>query len=710
MIAAFALAVVSVIAPTGADQVQTFAAQELARYLARVTGQAVAVGDVKAAHRLRLGEAPAGVPLKPDGFLLRRQGPDILIQGRGSRGVLYGCYAYLERLGVRWYFPGKDYEIVPRRAIDWNAALDVAESPAIPFRILDYSTYTYGPAEEWIDFAAKSRLNRILFGSSWPARDWFAAQREQLLPQLRKRGLMIEVGGHLLPTFLPRTMFKEHPDWFRRNRDGARTPDFNFNPFHPGALEYVTEGAVKYLTSMPEASLYHLWPDDLSEGGWTHEPGKEQYTPSDQSLLVANNIVTKLREKLPAANLVYLSYHDTMPAPRVVKPVPGIIYFYAPRERCYTHAMDDPDCAANRKYAKALEDAMPVFGAANAQVFDYYVDQILYQNMASPPQPEVIAADTRYYRRLGVPRLGTLTVNSSEYVTPAVNMFLFPRAYWNPDQDLNVPLNEYAVTYFGDAGMKDYFRELKLALGGLVKMCRFERMTYSWYHPDAATESDEALSFHAENMEQALRGPLPRAQAYLEAALRRVGSPVYRRRIEREKESLDYTFLQARLYWHLVRGERAYRTCRERQERDACLVAASASVLARHYRFRLERFIGRTKLKGEPIVGDTEGMARKLRGLARRSIVNTNFLYQQLPAGVDGAVIDSGGDCLAVLYADVPGPVHAKASAEAGIEWRDEFGEPLKTSPLNVAGRPVVAYGRGIAPDALFNRILASLR
>ena len=240
-------------------------------------------------------------------------------------------------------------------------------------------------------------------------------------------------------------------------------------------------------------------------------------------------------------------------------------------------------------------------------------------------------------------------------------------------------------------------------------MCRFERMTYSWYHPDAINESNEAIAFHAEHMEQAIRGPLPRATAHLEAALRRASSPVFRRRLEREKESLDYTFLQARLYWHLVRGEVGFRACRDRQEPGACLVAASASVLARHYRLRLERFIGRSGMKGEPIVGDTEGLARRLRSLARRSIVNTNFLFQQLPAGVDGATMDSGTDSMAVIYADVPGPVHAKGAPAAGVEWRDEFGQPLGEFPLDVAGRPVVVAAHGMGPTALFNLILKSL-
>ena len=710
MIGALALAAVSIVTAPGAGEVQRFAAQELARYIGQVCGEKVAVGDVKAPHRFLLSEAPAGSSLKDDGFLIRRQGPDIVIQGRGPRGVLYGCYAYLEHLGVRWYFPGKQYEIVPRKAINWTAPLDITESPAIRDRVLYCSSYPYSPIEEWIDFAAKARLNRIFLGGYWPARRWYMDQRERLLPELRKRGFMIEVGGHILSTFLPRALFKDHPDWFRRNRDGARTPDFNFNPFQPDALEHLTAAAASFLAEAPEASLFHLWPDDLSEGGWTTEPGKEHYTASDQSLLVANNIVTRLRQKLPGAQLVFLSYHDTMPVPRQVAPAAGITYFYAPRERCYTHSLDDPNCAANRKYAQALEAALPVFGAANAELAEYYPDQILFQNMVNPPLPEVMTADTRYYRRLGIPRLGALAVNAANYPTPAVNLFLFPQALWNPDRDLNRPLNEYASVYFGDAAMADYFREIKLAEGGLIKMCRYERMMYSWYHPDAATESEEALAFHAQNMEEAIRGPLARAAAHLSTALHRAANQTFRQRLEREKDSLDYTLLQARLYWHLVRAERYFRPCRDRQEHDACLATAGASVLAHRYRHELEHFVGRSGLMGDPILGDAEGIARKLRGLGRRGVVHTDYLNQQLPSGVDGATIDAGADSAAVLYTDLPGPIYAKRAAHAGLQWYDEVGEPLKGSQINVAGRPVVVKARGMSPEKLFGILMESLR
>jgi hypothetical protein len=121
---------------------------------------------------------------------------------------------------------------------------------------------------------------------------------------------------------------------------------------------------------MPEASLFHLWADDIEGGGCSQEPGKEEYTPSDQALLVSNYLVKKLRDKLPNANLAYLAYHDTVYPARVVKPEPGLIYFYAPRERCDAHALNDPQRELNRKYAEALEKGLPSFGNASAEVFE----------------------------------------------------------------------------------------------------------------------------------------------------------------------------------------------------------------------------------------------------------------------------------------------------------------------------------------------------
>ncbi len=459
---------VSIMVPTSHDLVLSFAAQDLRNYLKQLTGEPVTIGNATAQHHIYLGEIPADAPaadaaslrgavekLQEDGFIIRSIGPDIVILGKGSRGSLYGSYDFLERQGVRWFFPGRQFEVVPHHALDWSVPLNISESPTFPKRILFYWPNNHSSVEDWIDFSAKVRLNRLAFHYTWPARDWYTVLQSRLLPELQKRGMEIEVGGHFLSTFIPRTLFTQHPDWFRINEQGKRVNDFNLNPFNQEALDYLASGAIEYLRQMPEASMFHLWADDMEGGGWSHEQGKEDYTPSDQALLVSNYLVKKLREKLPNADLAYLAYHDTVFPPRAVKPEAGLVYLYAPRERCYAHALNDPTCELNRKYAQALENGLPAFGGANAEVFEYYADQILYENMTNPPIPEVLSADLQYYRKLGIPAVGALMTNTSNFVTPMVNMFLYPQALWDPQRDLNQSLKEYATLYFGDPSPRD---------------------------------------------------------------------------------------------------------------------------------------------------------------------------------------------------------------------------------------------------------------
>ncbi len=712
MIAALALTAISIVAPDAQDQVQQFAAGELARYLTRVTGQTVTAGAPKAPHRILLGRAPAEAALKEDGFRIRRKGADVVIEGAGPRGTLYGVYAYLERLGVRFYFPGAAHEIVPRRAIDWTAPLDVSESPFIRDRIIYYWPNNFMPFEDWIDFAAKMRLNRIYFCYGPPALDWYTSQRAKLQGEVNKRGLMIEVGGHLLPEFLPREMFAGHPDWFPRNAAGERVPTFNLNPFNPEALEYVTNRAAAYFGRIPEASLFHAWPDDIDGGGWSNEPGKEDYTASDQSLLVMNHIVNRLREKMPEANVAFLAYHDTVYAPRVVKPAPGIVYFYAPRERCYAHSLDDEHCALNRVYARALEQALPSFGAANAEVFEYYTDEVLFQNATNPPLPEVMAADARYYQRLGIPRVGSLAVSTSQYPSPMVNAFLFPKALWNPASDLNAALSEYARVYFGDPSMSEFLQSIKSAMVDLVSTCAYTTPGSDWYRVQTPKETDAAVRFRVESIERGLRGPLVRAAAIIDGALRRSTNKVHRARLDLEKRQLEFTSLQARTYLHLFRAQLSYRLCDGGKNPRACLAAAESTALARLRAADSQEYWRRAGLLGEPLVPVVDAtIGPRLRSLVRNGAgLHMGELSQFLPQGVTGYTADTAWGAVAVLHTQTGGPVLTRGAVESGIEYRDELGDPLGVSPLDLSGRPVVVEARGLNQQRLISHIMRGLQ
>lgn len=723
---------VSVMVQSGQDLVLQFAARDLEDYLTEITGEPVAQGMAKAAHHIYLGEIPVTATaaeaaqlsaevqeLAEDGFVIRSMGPDIVILGKGSRGVLYGSYAFLELQGVRWFFPGKQNEIVPRHRLDWNSQLRVNESPAFPKRILFYWPNNYSSLVDWIDFCAKMRLNRLAFHYTWPARDWYIQLRPQLLPELKKRGMEIEVGGHFLSTFLPRTLFPEHPNWFRMNERGNRINDFNLNPFNPEALDYLASGASQYLEQMPEASLFHLWADDIDGGGWSRESGKDNYSSSDQALLVSNFLVKKIREEIPKANLAYLAYHDTVIPPRLVKPEAGLIYLYAPRERCYAHALNDPTCDLNRRYAQALEDGLLAFGGANAEVFEYYTDQILYENMTNPPLPEVISADLKFYRELGIPAVGALMTQTSNFITPLVNMFLYPQALWNPRRDLRVSLKEYATLYFGAPNLTGYFQNLSRGMEEVLKLCRYQHPGDAWDSVRADRESDEALEYHIDGIESGIRGPLAEANSILEDALRQAADPIHLGRLRGERESMNFTLRQARLYYHLLKGERSFRIWKSRGDQEAGLTALTELGLARYTLSCQERFIGTAGLKAAPLVPGLRELEDRAKELIQaisidpKSVEGVNIsgfaidrLDEQLLRGVTGYLMAGPTGSRAVLWTDLDSSHLTLRSRAAGLAWLDEFGKPALLGELHVFDSPVVVDGRGMSAYKLFGALL----
>jgi hypothetical protein len=700
------------------DVVQKFAAQDLGQYLQTITGEPVALGNAQATHHIYLGDVPAHTPaaeaselraeienLAGDGFLIRSVGPDVMILGKGSRGTLYGCYAFLERQGVRWFFPGKRYEVVPHHALNWSVPLNVSESPAFPKRILFYWPNNYSSVEDWIDFSAKMRLNRLAFHYTWPAEDWYILLRPRLLPELQKRGMEIEVGGHFLSTFLPRTLFTGHPAWFRMNEQGYRINDFNLNPFSQEALAYLAAGALEYLQQAPEASLFHLWADDIAGGGWSHEPEREDYTPSDQALLVSNYLVKRLREKLPNADLAFLAYHDTVFPPRVVKPEPGVIYFYAPRERCYAHALNDASCELNRKYTEALENSLPAFRPPNVEVFEYYVDEILYENMTNPPLPEVLSADMRYYHKLGIPAVGALMTNTSNFVTPMVNMFLYPQALWDPQRDLNQLLRDYATLYFGDPSVGSYLRDLSRGLEAVLQVCHYDHPGDAWDGVRVDKETDEALEYHVRGLQDALQGPLACADAVLRHAARGARDKTRQERFAGEQVSMNFTLRQVRLYYHLLKGERLYRIWKGQHDQEAGLGALTEFALARYTWESEKKFIATSGMEGNPLLPSTRPLEERAGEIFG---VGSYSLEEHLMNGVSGYILSGPTGSKAVAWTDVAASRSALRPGPSGLVWLDELGQPIKSGAPDLYASPVVVEAEGMPANKLFGTLVKS--
>src|SRR5205823_4835904 len=123
--------------------------------------------------------------------------------------------------------------------------------------------------------------------------------------------------------------------------------------------------------------------------------------------------------------VAYLAYHDTIEPDIGLLPLSNVAVEWAPRERCYAHAIDDPACHINPRYWDSLRRYFDIFDG-RVHVFEYYADAILFGGL-SFATPTVISRDLRAYHMLGVRSISCLTFGAYSVLAYPVNLLAFVR-------------------------------------------------------------------------------------------------------------------------------------------------------------------------------------------------------------------------------------------------------------------------------------------
>ncbi len=327
---------------------------------------------------------------------------------------------------------------------------------------------------EWLPFAARNGLNAVFFhdtppsplerpagaarprtreeaaadGHGWLFTLW-EAEGGEIRREAERLGLRLEFGGHHLSSLLPRELFEVHPEWFPE-RGGERRREHNLCVSAAGALAALQNGAREFFTRFPGMDVYHLWGDDLRAGGWCRCTGCADLSPADQALRATNAIAEVLADVAPGAWVAHLAYHDTIGAPATVVPRENVLAVWAPRNRCYAHAIDAPGCRRNAEHVAQLAALVRQFGGDRVRVFEYYSDGILFKWMA-PPHLEVLGRDLAAYRSLGVGGIHNLAVGPRPWSGPTWHAWWFARCAWQGGGDPEAELARFCRASFGEA-------------------------------------------------------------------------------------------------------------------------------------------------------------------------------------------------------------------------------------------------------------------
>lgn len=449
----------SIAVRTGAlSEVGATAIGELGAGLTQMTGRELSIAeDTRVGAReiiidfgesaaLSKGDCPAG-----DSFAITRPGPkSIAIQAGSERGLIHAATDLMERLGAS--FPPGVPARYPQIGVERLAQVQPCTvTPSFTRRgfVSDIMTWNYNLPDrlelhlrhdrEFIPWMARRGINS--FSYIRHAHDT-RLRIDEVAPMLKSHGIGVEYGGHVLQILLPRERFESDPSMFPADDEGNRQPRGNLCVSNPAAIEMVRDGALRYVADYPENELLHIWGADVRRGAWCRCGSCRELAPQHQYMEVVNAIAESLTRANDSRPVAYLAYHDTIDPYAGLRPLLNIRVEWAPRERCYSHAIDDAACEINPRYLESLKRYIEIF-EGRCDIFEYYGDAILWGGLAFA-SPGIVARDMRAYHALGIRSISCLTFGAYSLLAYPANIESFVRCTRDVHSDADAALDATA--------------------------------------------------------------------------------------------------------------------------------------------------------------------------------------------------------------------------------------------------------------------------
>jgi len=478
-------------------------------------------------------------PFTSGSFLLLPGEDTLHILGADRTGVLYGVYAYLESLGVRWYGPEAHEIFLPPVTPLTLPPETIASSP-------DFATRGFWVREDKgnQDFYRWMARNRMNF--------WSIAEPNRAY--LQKLGMSLTFGGHhywekyldpaapypfSLAGFngggtLPAdpygppsdefrgdqdgdgmlTFFEARPEWYGMNEEGEREPfegmyGMNIASSNPAPLDYLYEQIILELTEgeWQDVDSLNFW--SIDNGVWSQSPECLALgEPTDRLLLMVHGLDQAIDAAIAegrmqrAIKIVFPIYQQTLPPPS--RPLPVDFDYetnvgtFFPIMRCYVHEIDDPTCT---EYNAEHWESFLGWTQGNDRHYHGEIFVGEYFNVSvnkSLPviYPRIIQNDIATYYRAGARHMHYMHTDTRLLGVKRLNNFLFARKLWDHDLDLSDEIDRYFADLYGPvaADMREVYAELEFALSN-IKQLRY------WHHLPERIIDREFPLFHTDHFQ-----------------------------------------------------------------------------------------------------------------------------------------------------------------------------------------------------------------
>ena len=415
-------------------------AEELRRYLEEMSGadtkvstddqplppSAILVGHSK--YTDQLGVKLDSKSLGEEGFVLKTVGPHLVIAGPGKRGSMYGCSAFLERLGVRWFTP--TVTRFPHMQTITVASLDQAQVPAFEYREV---SFTEAQNKDW---AARLALN----GQSAP------------LDATTGGKIVYHPFVHSFDDLIPRSLFPAHPEFFPLIK-GKRTDGYVQRCLsNPDVLKLAIARVREWMQQHPEAQIYSVSQNDTYN-----------FCQCDQCTAIANryggqsglylwfvNQVAEAVEKEHSDKLIdTLAYQFTEAPPKGIVPRKNVRVRLCPISICAAHPLEQ--CSSPND--KAFLDHLSGWGKLTDQVYIWHYATDFRHYLLPFPDFRELSADMPLYKKSGVKGVFVEGAYGSGGggSDAELRTYVLAHLLWDPTRDADALVTEWMKGVYGNA-------------------------------------------------------------------------------------------------------------------------------------------------------------------------------------------------------------------------------------------------------------------
>lgn len=441
-----------IIVGENAAETDLYAAERLGYYLGRILGKSVPTAtdaDERYAAEIIVGEtsrAEIDFEYEDNGsYVIRSTDDQLVIAGVGSRGTIYGVYAFLEDYcGCRWY----ETDVV---RIPENASLTVPDDIDVSYKPYFEYTETDTASSRDVEFSLANGQNGGCY------RYLTSAQG----------GTVNYLGpfGHSLVTFYcsANTYFNEHPEYFALF-DGERVPK-QLCLTNPDVIDIVTAEVISLLEaqcdpsqSMQIVSLTQHDNQEYCECESCAALDKANGSHSGTMITFVNTIAERVKATGLYENIVFdtFAYQYTRQAPSKVVPRDDVIVRLCSIECCFGHTLDNPDCKENALFMRDLEAWSKI--CDRVYVWDYVNNYgetcCIFPNFGVMQRNMQIFAENNVK---GIYEEGNYYISQCDTEFAEMRTYLLSQLMKDPYMDYDAEMNGYLEAVYG-AGW-EYIRE-----------------------------------------------------------------------------------------------------------------------------------------------------------------------------------------------------------------------------------------------------------